>query len=117
MEKLAYCGLNCTVCPLYIITKEDDREAMEKLASEYSTDTCAFEPSDMICDGCHTEMAGKGKMCGDCSIRQCGVTRSVANCGECAEYPCGIISKMLPDDSENRLRLDEIAKGAGAGLS
>ena len=40
MEKsIAFCGLVCSQCPVYIATKTNHEELKEKLAIEYSTDT------------------------------------------------------------------------------
>ena len=39
---LAYCGLNCNECPVYLASIENNAAAQIQLAREYSTDTCKF---------------------------------------------------------------------------
>ncbi len=37
MEKMiAYCGLNCSICPTYIATRNDDDQAREKTVAFYA---------------------------------------------------------------------------------
>lgn len=111
MTYLAFCGLLCDQCPLYIATRADDPAEMERLAVEYSTPEVAFAPADMRCEGCFSSSADDSKVCGECDIRACAKGNTVQNCGVCAQYPCDIIVKRLPPDTEYRSRLDEIAAG------
>ena len=39
---LAYCGLNCNECPVYLASIVNNVAAQIQLAREYSTDTCKF---------------------------------------------------------------------------
>ncbi len=70
--ELAYCGLHCEECPVYLATVNKDDEKQKLLAKEYSTDTCTFSKEDMICLGCHSDTVSE-KMCGDCEHRTCGL--------------------------------------------
>ncbi|HEY5494736.1 MAG TPA: DUF3795 domain-containing protein [Candidatus Anoxymicrobiaceae bacterium] len=36
-EMISFCGIECTVCPAYIATQADDREALAKVAEEWSS--------------------------------------------------------------------------------
>lgn len=109
MKYVAYCGLLCHECPLYIATKNNDLREKERLAIECSNENCSFTPEDMTCEGCFWVNNDNSKMCGDCEIRGCAKEKLVENCGECSMYPCEIIERRLPTDAENRARLDEIA--------
>lgn len=40
MEKIAFCGLVCSECPVYVATQTGDMELKEKLAREYSAAGC-----------------------------------------------------------------------------
>ena len=40
---IAYCGLICSECPVYIVTQTGNEELKEQLARDYSTETCKFE--------------------------------------------------------------------------
>lgn len=107
MSCVAYCGLLCHECPLYIATKNNDLQAKEKLAVECSTDKITFTANDMTCEGCFWDKNDSSKMCGDCEIRKCAKDKSIDNCGVCSTYPCEIIERHLPMDSECRIRLNK----------
>ena len=109
MNYIAYCGLLCHECPLFIATKNNDVQAKEKLAVECSNEDTTFAAEDMTCEGCFWDKNDNSKMCGDCEIRKCAKGKAVDNCGMCTVYPCEIIEKRLPTDSENRVRLDKIS--------
>lgn len=51
MDYIAYCGLLCSECPVYIATKTNDTAMKITLASEYSNEHCSFAPEDMECEG------------------------------------------------------------------
>lgn len=70
--ELAYCGLNCNECPIYLASVEKDTAKQIVLAKEYSTDACKFSEEDMFCLGCHSNTLSE-KMCGDCEIRKRGI--------------------------------------------
>jgi hypothetical protein len=108
MSEIAYCGLKCHECPLYIATMNQDDEMKRKLAVDYSTDSCKFTFEDMNCEGCHSPSVNDSKMCGDCEVRKCAAKKSIATCAECTAYPCSIIEKYVPAGSDNRILLDHI---------
>lgn len=110
MSYISYCGLICDECPIYIATKNNDSQALEQLALECSNENCTFAAEDMPCLGCFDHKNDCSKMCGDCEIRFCAKDKPVDNCGMCDVYPCEIIERHLPADSENRLRLDKISQ-------
>lgn len=70
--RLAYCGLNCKECEIYLASVSGDAEKQIQLAEAYSTDTCRFLEADMFCLGCHSDTLSE-KMCGDCEIRNRGM--------------------------------------------
>ena len=78
---LAYCGLNCIECPIYLASINKNTAEQIKLANEYSTDTGRFSKEDMYCLGCHSDTVSQ-KMCGDCEIRRCGAKKSYGSCAE-----------------------------------
>jgi hypothetical protein len=110
MGYISYCGLLCNECPIFIATVEKNELEKEKLAREYSTDSCQFSKEDMNCYGCFWEENKNSKMCGNCAIRICAEVKGVKNCGYCSEYPCSHIDTHVPEGSENRQRLDGINK-------
>jgi len=87
----AYCGLDCRGCPAYLATQENDTEALERVAGEWSRRLGMDIPAEtIICDGCK---AGK-RMCSYCfmcRVRECAVSREVPTCAHCEEYACRLL--------------------------
>jgi len=83
---IVFCGLDCTECPAYNATKEDDAERLVELAKQWSTLEMRFEAGDLFCDGCHGPRTFK--WCGECPIRLCGLELGLENCAQCGDYPC-----------------------------
>lgn len=111
---LAYCGILCNECPIYIATQNNDQKAKEELAVQCSNDRCKFEPEDMYCLGCFKVDVQKSKMCSHCEIRACAVQKDIVNCGECDQFPCATVEKLIPADSEGRARLNQIKMSRGS---
>ena len=106
--ELAYCGLNCGECLIYLASINQNTDEQVRLAKEYSTETCKFTKADMYCLGCHSETTSE-KMCGGCEIRKCGMEKYCKNCAECYDFPCSIIEKYLGDNSDNLNNLKQLA--------
>lgn len=110
MEYISYCGLLCNECPVFIATAENDEQAKEKIAREFSGEAMQFSKEDMNCYGCFHEDAKNSKMCGECEIRICAEVKGVKNCAYCSDYPCRHIDAHVPEGSQNRKRLDGISR-------
>jgi len=95
---------------VYIATAEDDEQAKEKIAIEFSGGRMQFSKEDMNCYGCFHEETKNSKMCGGCEIRICGEDKGVKNCAYCGDYPCSKINTYVAEGSGNRIRLDGISK-------
>lgn len=108
-EEIAYCGLQCHLCPLFIATMNNDITMKKTLAKEYSSDTNVFTLEDMSCMGCHNPSSATTKMCGDCKIRACASSHDLVTCAECNQFPCSIIDQYAPAGSDHRSMLDRLA--------
>ncbi|NJD78337.1 MAG: DUF3795 domain-containing protein [Candidatus Methanoperedens sp.] len=94
-QELAYCGLDCAECPVFIATATDDEELRQKTAKEWSKLYAAqlaeyagkneLEPEDMNCEGCHSE-GDHFIGCMYCPIRKCGQDKKITTCAGCNEY-------------------------------
>lgn len=115
-QMIAYCGLNCTTCPIYLATLEKDiirqkemRKAIAQLCNEkYSMDLRVEDITD--CDGC---LEATGRLffgCVDCMIRKCAQAKPVENCAACPDYSCEILEKHLMLDPDARDRLEAMRK-------
>ena len=86
MDYIAYCGLLCSECPVYIATKTNDTAMKITLASEYSNEHCSFAPEDMECEGCLSPKTD----------------------------PCKVIEEYVKKGCDSRIRLDKIAESQQA---
>jgi len=111
---MAYCGLRCDSCPIYLATLEKDishqREMRESIAEicamNYGMD---LKPEDITdCDGCRTKAGRLFSGCLDCSIRNCARTKNLDNCAYCEDYQCEKLTEHFKLDPGAKERLDKI---------
>jgi hypothetical protein len=115
-EQLAYCGLICRTCQIYLATNEPDEEKKYKMKVEiareiekhYDQECEAEDVGD--CDGCKTE-GGRLFCNNDCPMRICAVEKGIENCAHCDDYPCEALEKLFSTDPGARERLDQIRSG------
>jgi len=73
---IGICGLNCSACPGYIATQNDDDVQRKIVAEEWSK---AFSKSitmkDINCDGCTSQTGRIFSHCHVCEIRKCGLEK------------------------------------------
>jgi len=108
-KNIAYCGLDCSNCPAYLATIEDDDEKKKVLAEKWSTENFPLEPEDVNCQGCK-QKSDIMSFCGECDVRECASNKNVENCAHCSEYQCDKLNKIFKMDVGTKERLDEIHK-------
>jgi hypothetical protein len=113
-ELLAYCGLVCQTCPIYLATREENKEEQARTRVEISR-LCKehygmkYEPEDITdCDGCRTEGGRLFSACKDCAIRNCARQKGVETCAHCTDYVCGKLEAFFATDQTAKTRLDEV---------
>ncbi len=113
-EMLSYCGLVCNTCPIYLVTREINREEQARKRAEIAR-LCReqygmkYEIADITdCDGCRIENGKLFSGCKDCAIRNCAQQKKIENCAYCIEYPCEKLENFFIKDPETRTRLDEV---------
>lgn len=116
-ELIAYCGLACHTCPIYLATRQENKaeqmrmriEISQQLKTQYGM---SYQPEDISdCDGCF--MAG-GRLfsgCKACLIRKCAREKELASCAYCAEYACERLAAFFVVERTAKTRLDEIRHG------
>lgn len=111
-EVLAYCGLVCHTCVIYLATREEDNEKRAEMRVEIAREIKKHygeehRPEDIAdCDGCWTET---GKLfCKNCEIRKCAREKGIENCAHCGRYACKKLEKLFTTDAQAKERLDEI---------
>ena len=111
---IAYCGLDCSGCPIYLATTEQDRfrkmelrESIAKLLKEkYGIDSKPEDIND--CDGCRSESGRIYNGCLKCGIRECASGRHIENCAFCNDYYCELLKSHFTHDPQSKIRLDEL---------
>ena len=111
-ENLAYCGLACHSCAIYLATREQDEEKRYKMRVDiaqeikkrYGQETRPEEVGD--CDGCKAETASI--YCTSCEIRTCAKEKDIQNCAHCNDYACDKLQGFFTKDPQARERLDAI---------
>jgi hypothetical protein len=116
-EMIAYCGLNCFKCQIYLATRETDPKKQRKMREDiviaikkYLGEEKRIE--DITdCDGCKAQGGRLYSNCQKCQIRKCASEKGVENCAYCSEYPCEKLRKFFDSEGEQagaKKRLDEI---------
>jgi len=89
---IAMCGLDCSSCPAFIATKNNDNNLRERTAQEWSEKYMGkneplVKPEDINCLGC---LSGNflWRHCLGCEIRKCGFAKGIKSCKECKNYKC-----------------------------
>ena len=115
-ELLSYCGLVCSTCPIFLATRESDKEVQKKKRIEIAG-ICKeqygmnLELSDITdCDGCRTEAGRLFSGCYECTIRECAKGKAIETCANCSEYICRKLESFFVHDSSAKIRLDEMRK-------
>lgn len=109
-DLIAYCGLDCSICPAYIAKKNNDDILRQKTAHEWSKMfNIDIKPEDVNCDGC--AIAGKHIVYCEtlCEMRKCAISKKINNCAYCEDYPCETLKKFFEQVPEAKERLDKIA--------
>jgi hypothetical protein len=95
-ELRSCCGYRCDLCPAYRVNvtgPEHQRRVAEGWRDIYKIK--GIGPDDVWCDGCHDMRPDAKRVDTHCKVRPCVLGRSLANCGQCPQYPCPTM-KHLP---------------------
>jgi hypothetical protein len=111
---VAFCGLLCDMCPIYLATREEDKEAQLRMRTDiaricreqYGLEYQLVEITD--CDGCGVEGGRLFSGCRKCTIRSCAMDKGLKTCAECPDYPCAQLLSFFEGEPDARERLDEI---------
>lgn len=111
---LAYCGLQCDNCPIFLASRETDeskkhwmREAISNAFFEqYDINMPPDEVSD--CDGCNTITGNVFPGCYKCSVRACARKRKFESCAQCPDFSCEKLEKLFLLEPSAKMRLEKI---------
>lgn len=113
-EEIAYCGLVCHSCAIYLATREQDEDKRYKMRiniaqqiKKHYGQEC--KPEDVTdCDGCKVETGRLFSGCRKCQIRKCAKEKDIENCAHCDVFPCEELEKLFTADPGARERLEQI---------
>lgn len=96
---IAMCGLDCSSCPAFIATKNNDKELRKKTAEEWTKryigrNKPPVNPEDISCLGCLSRVGPVYLNCLRCEIRKCGFAQGIKNCKECKDYKCDKLKEL-----------------------
>jgi hypothetical protein len=108
-EMISYCGLDCSACPSYIATQNDDLEALAKVAAEWS-EQFGFDikAEQIMCDGCKSVSGRLSGYCKMCEVHTCASARGVVTCAHCDDYGCEKLQKCPAYEAKGKPTLDRI---------
>ena len=113
---LAYCGLSCQTCPIYLATRQENPHEQARMRAEIAR-FCAeqygmpYKLEDITdCDGCQANQR-LFSACQSCSIRNCAREKRLENCAFCLEYACDRLETFFKSDPSTKTRLDAIRMG------
>ncbi len=116
-ENLAYCGLICHTCAIYLATREKNDEKRHKMRVEIAQQIKEhygeeYRPEDVTdCDGCRTEGGRLFSGSTNCHMRKCARQKHIENCAYCDEYSCQKLEEFFATYPEARKQLDQIRSG------
>jgi hypothetical protein len=111
---IAYCGLVCRTCPIYLVTREKNKERQKEkrkeivrlLKNHYGLEFRLEDITD--CDGCMSETGRLFSVCQDCPIRKCAREKKLENCACCGEYICKTLEEFFAREPDAKKRLNKI---------
>ncbi len=113
IRRLAYCGLNCETCPIYIATRIENAEEQLQMRASIAR-ACQehyklrYEAKDIgACDGCRAEGGRLFSACQGCTIRKCAKEKRAENCAYCDQYICKDLAAFFAADLGAKQRLDD----------
>jgi Protein of unknown function (DUF3795) len=107
-EMIAYCGLDCSRCPSYLATQNDDDAARAETAALYTKKFgLVLQPEDINCDGCRRG-GRKLDYCQVCEIRQCCLAKGLEHCVVCDQQPCEKLIKFHKFSAEAKAAFEAL---------
>ncbi len=119
-DMIAYCGLTCQTCPIYLATRQQSKEQQLRMRMEI-IQLCKehygiqYELKDITdCDGCRAESGRLFSTCKTCVIRKCARKKKLENCSQCPDYACKELVAFFETDPDAKARLDELRRAREA---
>ncbi len=85
-EMIAYCGLNCVTCRIYLATREKNPEKQKEMRGQIARYIQErIDPKTRLeditdCDGCTVKGGKLFSGCRKCEVRKCSMGKGIKNC-------------------------------------
>lgn len=93
--RMSACGVVCSECGAYRARLSGDPAHRERVANAWRT---LFQmdvpPEALQCAGCLSVGAPVFPSCKDCWVRECVLSKGIAHCGLCDQYPCAELERV-----------------------
>ena len=111
-EKLiAYCGLDCAVCPAFLAAERKTLAERQKTAEEWSKEYGhQLKAEEIDCVGCTAREGKHVGYCSMCGIRLCALEKgsSVSTCASCPDYGCEKLVNFLKNVPQAKATLEAL---------
>jgi hypothetical protein len=93
--RMSACGVVCSECGAYVAGQSSDPAAQQRVANAwqaiYKLDVT---PESLSCSGCLSLDGTVFATCKDCWVRNCVLSKGIAHCGLCDQYPCAELERV-----------------------
>ncbi len=104
-ESIAYCGICCSACPVYLASQADNVDMKKKVLDTWSKQyNMQLSIEEISCSGCKSKGCRLFPHCERCKIRECAREKSLNYCSDCISYPCLNLEELFlqaPDAKSN----------------
>lgn len=110
-KKIAYCGLDCAVCPAFRAAERRTHAERQMIADQWSKEYhMAVKAEDIDCQGCTERSGPHVGYCAVCAIRACGHQKgeAVTTCAACPDYGCAKLENFIKNIPAARANLEEM---------
>jgi len=113
-KMIAFCGIYCSECPVYLVTQNNSNIMREKVLKLWSKQyNMELSIEDINCQGCKTDGNQLFVHCKKCAIRSCAQNKEIDFCIECDAYPCKQIEDFFSIVPIARDNLEMLRKQKG----
>jgi len=104
----SYCGNDCSKCPAYIATINNNHELRKKTANLWNErdrgKKIFWQPFDIVCFGCGSKRRVLCKSTKLCTVRKCCIKKGGIKCSDCQIFStCNKIKKLTLEARKNIL--------------
>ncbi len=106
-ETIAYCGICCSDCPVYLASQAGNAGMKDKVMDTWSKQyNMQLSIGDINCSGCKAKSGRLFFHCERCKIRDCARGKNINYCSDCISYPCSDLEKLFLHAADAKVNLE-----------